>query len=137
MPTDVFYAILKLTSGEEIISKVCAFEENDDILVVLDSPITVNLVGFQNTNKPLIKVTPWMSLIENEIHIINRKHIITMSELKDKSLINIHMQYIRDKNKQSNETTITSEMGYITSIEDARKNLEKLYQSKESNSNFE
>ena len=50
MTKDIFYAILKLVSGEEIISKVCAFIENEEILIVLDHPITVNMMRVPNIN---------------------------------------------------------------------------------------
>jgi len=137
MTTDIFYAILKLVSGEEIISKVCAFIENDEVLIVLDSPIVVNMMQSLNIKVPLIKVEPWMSLTDSQTHIINRKNIITMNEIKDKSLIKIHQQYLRDKDKKTNETNITPGMGYISSIKTAREQLEKLYQSQDAHSKSE
>ena len=137
MTTDIFYAILKLVSGEEIISKVCAFIENEEVLIVLDTPITVNIMRIPNVKTPLIKVEPWVSLTESDTHIINRKNVITMNEIKDLSLIRIHQQYIYNKDKETNQTNITPGMGYISSIKDARISLEELYQSEDSHSKFE
>lgn len=137
MTTDIFYAILKLVSGEELISKVCAFIENGEILVVLDTPITVNIMRIPSIKTPLIKVEPWINLSDEQTHIINRKNIIIMNEIKDLSLIKIHQQYIQNKDNQSNQMNITSGMGYVSSIKDARKTLEDLYQSQDSHSKFE
>ncbi|MCJ7648591.1 MAG: hypothetical protein MUP85_08255 [Candidatus Lokiarchaeota archaeon] len=137
MTTDIFYATLKLVSGEEIISKVCAFIENGEVLVVLDNPINVNIINVPNIKVPLIKVEPWITLTESETHIINRKNIITMNEIKDTSLIRIHQKYIQGKDSNTRQTSITPDMGYISKIEDARKLLENLYESQDSHSKFE
>ena len=137
MTTDIFYAILKLVSGEELISKVCAFIENEEVLIVLDNPITVNIINLPNIKNPLIKVEPWISLIGDETYIINRKNVIIMNEIKDLSLIRIHQQYIQNKDNKTNQTNITPGMGYVSSIEKARKTLETLYQSQTSNNKFE
>ena len=137
MTNDIFYAILKLVTGEELISKVCAFIENDEVLIVLDNPIIINMMQIPNIKTPLVKVQPWISLIDDQTHIINRKHIVSMNEIKDKSLIKMHHQYIQNKDSETNQTNITSGMGYISTIKDARKKLETLYQSKDSHSKFE
>lgn len=137
MTNDVFYATLKLASGEEIISKVCAFIENGEVLVVLDNPINVSIINAPNIKTPFIKVEPWVTLTESETHIINRRNIITMNEIKDLSLIRIHQQYIYNKDKETNQINITPGMGYISKIKDARKILENLYQSQDSPSKFE
>jgi hypothetical protein len=137
MINDVFYATLKLVSGEEIISKVGAFIENGEVLVVLDNPINVSIINAPNIKTPLIKVEPWITLTESETHIINRKNIIAMNEIKDLSLIRIHQQYIYNKDKETNQINITPGMGYVSKIKDARKILEDLYQSQDSPSKFE
>jgi hypothetical protein len=137
MPTDVFYATLKLVSGEEIISKVCAFIKNDEVLLILDNPIVVNMIQAPNIRTPFIKVVPWITLTSNETHIISTKNILTMDEIKDYSLVKIHQQYIRGKDKKTNKTDITPDMGYVSSIKDARESLEKIYQSQDFHSKFE
>lgn len=137
MTTDVFYAILKLVSGEELVAKVCAFIEDGEVLIVLDNPITVNMLQLPNMKTPFVKVNPWLSLIDNQTHIINRKSIITMNEIKDQNLVNIYQKYVQVNNKNKSHAIITPEMGYVSSIETARKSLESLYQSQDSSSNFE
>jgi hypothetical protein len=131
MTKDIFYAILKLVSGEEIIAKVCAFIENEEVLVVLDNPIVVHIMENKNSKNPLMKMTPWVCTSESDTHIIKRSHIMTMSEIKEEYLIKVHNQYIQNKNKTSNESTITEGMGYVSSINDARVSLEKIYQANE------
>ena len=137
MTTDVFYAILKLVSGEELVAEVCAFIEDGEVLIVLDNPITVNMLQLPNMKTPFVKVDPWLPLIDNQTHIINRKSIITMNEIKDRNLVNIHQKYVQVNDKNKSHSIITPEMGYVNSIETARKSLESLYQSQDSSSKFE
>lgn len=124
-----FYAVLKLVSGEEIFSKVCAFEENDEVLLVLDHPILVYTTFVPKLGVPVAKINPWLSLTEDTTFIINRNTIITMTEVKDGNMVRMHKRYVKEQHKSTNKTQISPNMGYITSISEARESLEKLYNS--------
>lgn len=143
MTNDVFYAILKLVSGEEILSKVCAFEENEDIMIVLDNPIIVNIFSNQSLKFPLIKVEPWVSLSNENIFIIKRSNVMTMTEVKDNNLIEIHEKYVKNIEsekqnlKDTKDIVINSNMGYVRKVNEAREIFERLYQSKETPTNFD
>lgn len=130
-----FYAILKLVSGEELFSKVCAFEEDGKVLVVLDNPIFVETTYSQKLGVPIARVNPWINLSEENTHIINRDKIITMNESHNKTLIKMHRRYVREQTKSTNQTNISPNMGYLSSIADARVSLEKIYNSSTSNQN--
>lgn len=126
-----FYAVIKLVSGEEIFSKVCAFDENNDVMLVLDHPVFVETVFVPKLGVPVAKVNPWIHLTEETTFIINRDKIITMTEVKDGVMIKMHRRYVREHHKSTNQTQISPNMGYVTSIADARVSLEKLYHSTE------
>lgn len=136
MTSDLFYALIKLVTGEELLAKVCAFIENNEVLVVLDNPILVTLVPPFRGNAPMVKVNPWVSLSSETTHIIRRKDIVTMSEVKDKSLAEIHDRYVRQMNSDFSSSSLLSGNSQIIKIKDARKALEDLY-NQESHSNFE
>jgi hypothetical protein len=131
MTNDIFYATLKLVTGEEIISKICAFIEDDEVLILLDNPTLINIFDVNNVKNVFVKMTPWISSSSQTTHIINRNHVITINEIKDIALVRLYNHYIKEKGNKTNQTNITSEMGYISSIEDARSSLEKMYHSKE------
>ena len=124
-----FYAVIKLVSGEEIFSKVCAFEENKEVLLVLDHPVFVETSFSQKLGVPIAKVNPWINLTDETTFIINRNTVITMTETTEPMLIKMHKRYVREQNKTSNQTQISPNMGYISSIAEARVSLEKLYRS--------
>ncbi len=124
-----FYAIIKLISGEEILSKVCPCDEDDRIILILDDPIIMETILIRKLEMTTIKVTPWIKFSNNRMFVMDMKNVITMAEVDDEDLIHIHQQYVREKNKKSNKSELTSKMGYLSSIADARITLEKLYKS--------
>tara|TARA_B100000214_G_scaffold366639_1_gene335858 strand:+ start:10 stop:414 length:405 start_codon:yes stop_codon:yes gene_type:complete len=124
-----FYAILKLVSGEEIFSLILVDDEHDaDTVIVLQNPVIMWTVA--NPNGTFIKVKPWMELPNEDIFIIRLDKVITMTESKDKKLINVYNHYLNEDDPVYKENGLmkpNSEMGYISSVEDARRNLEKTF----------
>jgi len=127
MNEEEFYATIKLVSGEEIFAKVCPFDEEDKTILVLDNPITIETIYVPKLEGTIAKVHPWIKLSEDTMFIINLDKIITITEVFDNSLIKIHKKYSRERFKSSNKSEITPNMGFVSSINDARLSLEKLY----------
>ena len=124
-----FYAIIKLISGEEILSKVCPCDEDDRIMLILDNPITMESITIRQLGITTIKVSPWIKFSDDSMFVMDMEKIITMTEVTDEDLIIIHQKFVRERNKKSNKSELTSKMGYLSSIADARISLEKLYKS--------
>ena len=125
-----FYAIIKLVSGEEILSLVMVDENDGDPVVVLQNPITMK--SFHNQHGMHIKVKPWIEMSSDDFFIIRPDKIITMTETKDERLIDIYTHYIEDDDtidvyNPSGKVKPSSKMGYISSVEDAREKLERLF----------
>ena len=59
--------------------------------------------------------------------------VITMSEVFDKEVIRIYNRYLTDKDRETNESAIYKDMGYLSRVSDARVFLEKLYKKKNNN----
>ena len=124
-----FYAIIKLISGEEILSKVCPCDEDDRIMLILDNPITMESITIRQLGISTIKVSPWLKFADDSMFIMDMEKVITMTEINDEDLIKMHQKFVREKNKKSNKSELTSKMGYLSTIADARITLEKLYKS--------
>ena len=128
---DEFYAILKLVSGEEIFSLILVDDiQSDDTVIVLQNPVIMSTNV--TPNGTFIKVKPWMELPEDDIFMIRLDKVITMTESKDQKLINLYNHYNNDNGfdliqKESGLTKPNQEMGYISSVQDARQRLEKVF----------
>jgi hypothetical protein len=73
-----------------------------------------------------------MELSSDDFFIVKLDKIITMTETKDKRLIDIYNNYIEDEDSidvynPSGKVKPSSKMGYIASVEDSRKRLERLF----------
>ena len=122
-----FLAVIKLVSGEEIISSVTPCDEDDRTLLLLDSPVVFETIMMRNNSMGAIKVVPWIQASGDTILILNMDKVITMSEVFDKEVIRIYNRYINDKDRETNESIVTKDMGYLSTVTDARIFLEKLY----------
>ena len=127
-----FLAVIKLVSGEEIISTITPCEEDDRTLLLLDNPVMFESVMIRNNGVGAIKVIPWVQAATNTILILDMDKVITMSEVFDKEVIRIYNRYMVDKDRDSNESVVTKDMGYLSTVTDARIFLEKLYKKKSS-----
>ena len=126
---DEFYAIIKLVSGEEIFSLVLVDNYQDENTVIaLQNPVM--MWSNVTPNGTFIKVKPWMELTDEDIFMIHLDKVITMTESKDKKLINLYNHYINEDVDLSKESGIMKpdyEMGYISTVDEARKKLEKVF----------
>ena len=134
MIEDDFYGTIKLKSGEEIFAKVAASEEDNRTLLLITHPIIVNeikgrsgIVGY--------KVEPWLKTTTEDMFIINMNDILTLSESKDVEMIMMHQDFINSNHKQgSSKSQINRRMGYLGSVDDTKKTLEKIFKLNTNNS---
>jgi len=129
-----FYSIIKLVSGEEVLSLISIDDNDGDPLVILQNPIIMKMV--ESPQGLYIKVKSWMELSSDDFFIIRPDKIITMTETKDKNLIEVYNNYIEDNDSievhtPSGKVKPSSKMGYVSSVEEARKSLENLYNLKD------
>jgi hypothetical protein len=135
---DEFYAIIKLVSGEEVLSLISIDENDGDPLVVMQNPITMKLLHSRNGMH--VKVKSWMELASDDFFIVRPDKILTMTETHDKRMIEIYTNYIEDEDdmdiyspqsssneKSPSEITPSRKMGYLSTVEEARKTLENIF----------
>ncbi len=124
-----FYSAIKLVSGEEIFSLVYIDENGGDPVVVLQDPVIIKVTN--NQTGTYVKIKPWMEIPQDDIYIIRMDKIITMTEVKDPNTILLYQRYLTDDEEtyESGKVKISDRMGYISSVEDARKKLEELYKN--------
>jgi hypothetical protein len=125
-----FYATIKLVSGEEIVAKVCYLPDEDK--VILDKPLAVETA---KQKKGQIEVSgfalkEWISATFENMFIIKRDHILTMTELDE----TIEEFYIKTIQKLESAKTVVGRgsklprrSGYLGSINQMKKSLEDIY----------
>ena len=128
MIEDDFYATIKLKSGEEIFAKVGYSEEEDRTFLLLDTPITIERI--KNRGGLLgYRVEPWLKTSKDDLFVVNMDDVMTLSESKDMETIHMHQTFSiqQDNYFDNKQKKLDRKMGYISTIKEAKKSLEKLY----------
>tara|TARA_Y100000996_G_C22314311_1_gene557544 strand:- start:297 stop:689 length:393 start_codon:yes stop_codon:yes gene_type:complete len=129
MDKEEFHAVIKLVSGEEIFAKVCPCEEEDKTILILDCPVTFENIIIRQIGVSAVRINPWLKISDDPTVVMNMDKVITMTEVHDKHLIKVYNRYLNEKDQISNRTDINENMGFLSSVSDARVFLEKLYKS--------
>lgn len=124
-----FYASIKLKTGEEIFARVVPVSENKNLNLILTNPIKIEpFVGKRGSQG--YKVEPWMKTTSEDMFLINMNDVITMTENNDEEMILMHQSYVRKiSNFKKMGTDVSKKMGYVSSVSEAKKLLEKIYKN--------
>ena len=123
-----FYSIIKLVSGEEIFALVSVDENADNPVLLLQNPVIMSTI--HTPGGSMVKVKPWMDMTDETMFIIRLDKVITMIESKDQKLIDVYNNYNDESDAEEpldGCVMPTSKMGYLSSVKDARKDLEDLF----------
>ena len=125
-----FLATVKLITGEEIVAKVCYLEDDDKVL--LENPLQVEIA---KQRKGQLEVSgfsfkEWVSATFDNMFILNRHHIITMTEVDGQ----IQEFYEKTLQRLENGKSLTGRghklpksSGYLGSVKDMKKSLEDIF----------
>ncbi len=103
---DTYYALIKLTTGEEIISEIFTDDNEEDPIIALGSPVTIEITARSNHN--VLKFEPWVKVSFEETLFISVK------------------AGFQDITQQSGRgVKLNRTMGSLGTVDDARKILEK------------
>ena len=137
---DEFYGLLKLTTGEEVLSIVCVDDNDGEPIIILQSPVIMKMM--HTPHGQFMKVKSWLELADDSMFIIKNDKIITMTEINDPKVITIYQKFLNEEqseiqnfdntlefNNQRGKVKVSENMGYISSVEQAREQFEKLFNS--------
>jgi hypothetical protein len=123
-----FYSVIKLVTGEEIFSLVCVDENDGDPIIILHNPVIMKLLN--NHIGQYVKVKPWLEIPDDDMFVIKYDKIVTMTEVKEGSMINFYKRYLDNEDvdiELDGKVNISDKMGYISTVEDAREKLERIF----------
>ena len=132
-----FYAIIKLISGEEILALTCVDEESGDPnpSLILHNPVVMNMINHPG-GASYVKVKSWLELADDDIFVLKYDKVVTISESRDEKIISIYKKYIEESHNETvrfnsphiqGKVKVSSDMGYLDSVDSARKKLEDIF----------
>ena len=125
---DEFYGSIKLITGEEFFALISIDENDGSPIVMVQSPVIMKVLT--HGAGQYVKIKPWLELPDEDMFLIVYDRIITMSEVKDKQIIHFYERYLNDDEvdiEMDGKVRISDQMGYVSTVEDARKSLEAIF----------
>ncbi len=122
-----FYAVIKLISGEEIFSIVCPSEEDEKTMLILNNPVTIEVIVMKQIGMQGYKIDPWLKFADDDTFLLDIDKVLTISEVRDQETIDMYHKFIKQQQNKNSKTPLSAEMGYLSSVSEARKRFEKLY----------
>ena len=130
MMGEEFHAVLKLITGEEIFAHVSVDENDGDSIIMLSNPVIMKMLS--SPAGRYVKVKPWLELPDQDLFLIKYDKIITMSEVTDEQMIKFYTRYLSEDDidiEVDGQVSLNTKMGLLTTVEDARKSLENIFNS--------
>lgn len=125
-----FFSTIKLTTGEEIVAKVCYLEDESKLLI--ENPKKVEPIK-QRKNGEIVEgfiLTEWIHANYDQMFVISMDKVLTMSEL-DKRIERYYLSSLEESDKEETGRVPASElsgkMGYLGSINETKKKLEDIF----------
>ena len=118
-----FLAAIKLVSGEELLAVIEHVQDENGDYMIVQNPVEVEEVMLQG-NTAGAKVSPWMKFSREEEFLIPKDKVITVVEVDTEVQIFYAMSL-----RRLNGDTITDSTGRISTVEEARIKLNKLFNS--------
>ncbi len=131
---DEFIATIKLTTGEELISKVSYMPDDDNL--VLENPMQVHVIDQQKKNIRVagFALTDWIHSTFDHMFVLPKTHVLTMTEIEDKNIQNFytitvakHVMELNSFKESQQPMEFTRDMGKLGSVQNTKKSLEDLY----------
>ena len=125
-----FHAVLKLITGEEIFSLVSVDENDGDSIIMLSNPVIMKMLS--SPAGKYVKVKPWLELPDQDLFLIKYDKIITMSEVTDDQMIKFYNRYLNEDDVDieiDGQVSLNDKMGFLSTVEDARKSLENIFKN--------
>ena len=130
MKDEEFYSTIKIVTGEEIVAKVIYLEDEDKVM--LEDPL---LVEVQRSRKGALEIAgfafkEWMSATFEDMFVLNREHIVTMSEVDPtiKEFYEKTLERMKSGKTLANTTDkLPRKSGYVGSVSKIKKALEDIF----------
>ena len=125
---DEFHAVLKLVTGEEIFALVSVDENDGDPIIMLSNPVIMKML--HSPAGQYVKVRPWLELPTEDLFLLKYDKIVTMSEISDRRMIQFYEKYLNDDDIDfdiDGKVSLNNKMGLVSTVEDARYSLEKIF----------
>ena len=130
-----FHGVVKLTTGQEIIGRMIATEEEGKTLIYVENPAEAKvheLKNQQHENKITkgISFTKWFVLSDEEFYVIPEEFIVSVASMS-KEIMGYYVVWVKEQDPnytpEASEVEVTKDFGKVSSITEAKQKLERIF----------
>ena len=130
-----FFGTLKLSSGEEVLGELLVSNdpETHDDMVFIQHPAKTKVIEMDQDGEHKVAVgfMKWMNFSDEEFYVIAEDAVLSIAPMS-KEAIRMYQRWVKkeilnDPEPDRGQVPITTSMGLIAKVEDARKHLEKIF----------
>lgn len=128
-----FYCTFKCVTGEEVLCEICESDNSNDSFFMVSNPIVINESSVIDHQKGIMatSISPrkWMNFSGEDMTIVNRSHVVSMSEMDkfgvefyNKALVAAKMSTPIKK-----KINMDDHLGYVGDVDDHRSKIQKMF----------
>lgn len=131
-----FYGSIKMITGEEILGEILVSEdpETKQDLIFIQNPAKTKVVeldqdkGGERIGLGFMK---WMNFSEEEFYVIDERSVISIAPMSKEAIVLytrwVKKEILNEEEPEKGHIPMNKNMGLISTVDEARKLLEKLY----------
>ena len=134
-----FYGTIKLVTGEEILGEVLLTKDPglDSDLLFIQHPAKTKIVemeGKDHTDQKIaVGFIKWVNFSDEEFFVIEERSVISIAPMS-KDAIRMYKRWVKkeilhEPESEKGEVPLSSHMGLISNVSDARSFLESIYKT--------
>ena len=134
-----FYGTIKLVTGEEILGEVLLTKDPglDSDLLFIQHPAKTKIVemeGKDHTDQKIaVGFIKWVNFSDEEFFVIEERSVISIAPMS-KDAIRMYKRWVKkeilhEPEPEKGEVPLSSHMGLISNVSDARSFLESIYKT--------
>ena len=96
-------------------------------MLILNNPVVIEVVVMKQIGMQGYKIDPWLKFADDDTFLLDMEKVLTISEVRDAETIEMYQKFLKQQENKNSKNPLTPEMGYLSSVSEARKRFEKLY----------
>lgn len=133
-----FHFIAKLVSGESIIAKGFAIEQDGKTQIYCSDPLEIQVITRTSGSSTVkgVAMNKWMEFSDEEFFILDEKDIMTIAGLSQE-MVHMYELFVRKQNAketvedeiENKRVDVDTDMGLKGKVNEVKQRLEKIYKN--------
>lgn len=135
-----FFGVIKLTTGEEILGEILVSQDPDTQkdMIFIQNPAKTKIIELENeseesNHRVAMGMIRWMNFSDEDFYVLEETAVISIAPMSKESVLMYKRWVKKEINNEEDadeiEIPMNKNMGLLAKVDEARKLLEKIYNS--------